>query len=190
MKKITTIIALTVSSLSLASGAPTSELRADCQPGSKVTFEAIGKPSLLRIEGKGNAPKCALKVIKEKVTGEFEFDLESLDTGITLRNSHMKEKYLKTKEFPKAKLVLTEMSAMPPGSSKKGQSFSGTLELKGVKKPIQGTFDMDVSKDSAGGVAQFEILLQDFGVDIPSFAGITVSEKVKVKVDLALKKIN
>ena len=75
-----------------------------------VKFTAVGKPGFLKIRGesKGQFPKGSIKIEKDSVTGEFDFDLKNLDTGIELRNTHMKDKYLEVAKFPSAKLVLKD----------------------------------------------------------------------------------
>src|SRR5262245_17940595 len=78
-----------------------------------VEFEAIGRPSALKIHGKGEAPKGKLTVKDSQVSGQVSFRLDSLQTGIALRDKHMKEKYLESEKFPEATLQITKIE--PPG---------------------------------------------------------------------------
>src|SRR5690348_9319655 len=61
---------------------------------SKVTFLAVGQPSALKIEGKGDGAsgQIQLRAASGKVfaTGKLGLELESLDTGIAMRTRHMK----------------------------------------------------------------------------------------------------
>src|SRR3989338_6695806 len=61
-----------------------------------VRFLAVGKPSMLKIHGKGKILAADFQLEKESLKGSAEVDLNSIDTGIALRNQHMKEKYLET----------------------------------------------------------------------------------------------
>ncbi|MBI3535304.1 MAG: YceI family protein [Deltaproteobacteria bacterium] len=79
-----------------------------------VAFKAIGRPSALKINGKGEKAKGTLIIDGVVITGTTSFNLDSLDTGITLRNTHMKKKYLDTEKYPSAKFVFTSMTL--PGS--------------------------------------------------------------------------
>lgn len=65
-------------------------------------------------------------------------DLASLDTGIGLRNRHMRENHLHTDEFPEAVFSGSmawpaEIPSMEPGVEVELE-FSGRLELHGVTR--------------------------------------------------------
>ena len=152
----------------------------------KVEFLATGKPSLLKIRGQAAGPDCRLQLNDNVATGELIFDLNQLDTGIDTRTSHMKEKYLETGRFQKATLTLDALTLPPAAGEGKTVEFTGMLELHGVKKPVKGT--ALIERGNAGRVngaqADFEILLPDYGIAIPKFAGVIVSEKVAIHVQL------
>lgn len=46
-------------------------------------------------------------------TATFDVDLASIDTGIGLRNEHMRENFLETKKYPKASFVLKKLEKGP-----------------------------------------------------------------------------
>lgn len=60
-----------------------------------VKFFAVGNPSAIRIDGVGAGPEGKLEVVADdknsKMAGQFIFDLNSLNSGIEMRDSHMKE---------------------------------------------------------------------------------------------------
>src|SRR5262249_13868215 len=97
--------------------------------GGTVEFLAIGKPSFIKIHGKGNSASGKLSVEAEKIKGDFAFDLSSLDTDIEKRNEHMKTKYLEVSKFPKATLELSSVKPLVGWSIKNpkldGASFEG-----------------------------------------------------------------
>src|SRR5437868_9273038 len=99
-----------------------------------VEFLAIGKPSAIKIRGKGDRLQSQLQFNKDKtLTGKVVFDLSSLDTGIETRNQHMKEKYLETGKFRDAELTLKSLS-LPQDLCKENvklekSPFEGTLKL-------------------------------------------------------------
>jgi polyisoprenoid-binding protein YceI len=77
---------------------------------SKVEFEGTGKPSLLKIHGSSEQKIEGYFVFDgKKISGKAVFNLESLDTGIDLRNEHMKTRYLEVAKFPKAELEIKEI---------------------------------------------------------------------------------
>lgn len=177
MKKALLISMMMVPAFSLAAV----QLRAGGD--AKASFEAVGRPSLLKIKGEGSPVTGHLQLDGDKVSGRFEVDVDRFDTGIDLRNRHMKENYLKTKDFPKA--IVDIASVQLPAGWTLGQDlrdapFKGELTLKGVTKPVEG-------KVTAKGAnldteASFVISLNDFDVDVPKYMGVTVADTVNVTV--------
>jgi polyisoprenoid-binding protein YceI len=154
--------------------------------GGKVDFHAIGKPKMLKIHGKGGSPKGAFAVNDGKVTGKAVFDLNSLDTGIDMRNSHMKEKYLETNKHPNATFEITEIklpNPMPAGDFEKDVPFKGKLTVKGVPQVISGTAKLSKAGGTMKGQVEFSTTVKGFQIDIPSFAGITMADEVQVQVE-------
>jgi len=157
---------------------------------SQVTFLTIGRPSLIKIKGVGASVTGGCKIVdqatSQEMTGEAEFDLSSLKTGIKLRDSHMKDKYLEVAKFPKALLKLSAISLAP--SQKQGQ-FKGMLTLHGVTLPIEGSYEILKAETEASEVKlDFKLLLSDYGISIPSFAGITVANDVEITANTSLKR--
>ncbi len=152
--------------------------------GGKVEFTAGGKPSFVKIHGTGAAPKGHLSIDGEKVAGQFDLDLSTLDSGIKLRNEHMKNKYLEIEKYPKAVLVLESASKVADWKNGKGKisdaTFTGKLTLHGAQKAVKGTFGV-----AASGKANvsFVVKLSDYNVAVPTFAGITVADEVNVDVE-------
>jgi polyisoprenoid-binding protein YceI len=154
--------------------------------GGSVEALAVGKPSFIKIRGKGEPAKGELKVDGKKASGVFEFQVGTLDTGIDLRNEHMREKYLQVKEHPTAKLEIKDLvlneDFNPARPKISEQAFEGELTLHGVTKPVRGKFTVGEKRDVA---ADFKIKLSDFNVEIPKYLGVTVADEVNVEVKIA-----
>jgi hypothetical protein len=151
-----------------------------------VDFEAIGRPGALRIHGKGIAPHGNLKISGSELTGNFLFDLSSLDTGMNLRNEHMKKKYLEVDKFPEAKLTITKLDLPKDFNIDHCEidkaKFEGNLLLHGVEKPIKGDSKISCKTNQVNFSAGFDIVVEDYGIAIPSFAGVTMAKDVKVSI--------
>lgn len=176
-----------VFAFSLAALATTSHaLTVQVQPSQgKVEFHATGRPSMIKINGEGKGPEGILTIgADKKVTGELTFDMTSLNSGIGLRDSHMKEKYLEVEKYPQAKLKLTDVSLPETTGGKlpsvKAQPFKGELTMHGQTKPISGTFDLE----GKTAKADFEINIAEYGIEIPKYLGITVKNEVPVELTL------
>ena len=75
----------------------------------KVEFLAVGQPSALKIRGKLSDEKPisgSLEVVDGSLSGTAKVKLDGFDTGIELRNRHMKEKYLETGKYPETAVKL------------------------------------------------------------------------------------
>jgi polyisoprenoid-binding protein YceI len=155
-----------------------------------VVFQAVGNPDFLKIEGKGKGPSGQLTVDGQQLSGELAFDLGTLDTGIAKRDEHMKEKYLKVKQHPRSTLKLESLALAesydPAKNNLKGGPLKGLLTLNGVTKPVAGTWKAIADGKGQDVESEFQIKLSDFGIDIPSFAGVTVADDVKLQVTAGL----
>ncbi len=156
-----------------------------------VEFTAVGSPSALKINGKGKTPTGNITVDNLKAHAEFIFELESLTTGIKMRDEHMKEKYLQTRQYPLAELKIESMQ-LPISFEKVTTSsneiqaedlpFEGKLKVHGVENPVQGKVKIKRKGDIIQAEAQFETPIQSYKMDTPSFAGISITKSVTVHV--------
>lgn len=162
-----------------------SKYKFDSKAG-KTVFETKGWPSLIVIKGEGLGAKGELIEDQKTLSGELIVDLTSLKTGIDLRDNHMKDKYLQVKDFPTAKLTITKM---PIPEKLSGEvKFSGEMEVHGVTKKIEGMATLSSSENGVTVKAEFPLKLSDYKIEIPSYKGITVAEKVKVKFESSVVK--
>lgn len=155
----------------------------------QINFLAVGRPAMIKIKGNASAPFTKAILDKDILSVESQLSLETLNTGIDLRDEHMKEKYLQVKEFPKAVLKINSIN-LPAGfelkpTSIKDQNFVGTLMLHGKEQVINGIFSLN---DNFQLSASFTIKLSDFGIDIPSYLGINVADNVSIDTQLKLIK--
>jgi hypothetical protein len=157
---------------------------------STVEFLAVGRPSMIKIKGKGAPATGSLDLSKKESLGEIQVDLDQFDTGIGLRDQHMKEKYLETKDPAKrfAKLSVTRMEFPPELIKSRGEKagipFQGILSFHGESKEVAGLFDAKTEGGELTGNSKFQIKLTDYKVEIPSYLGVKVADMVDVDVSL------
>lgn len=135
----------------------------------KCEFFAKASIGVLEFTGTGCTIEGAPKLEGGKVSGEFSIDTSKLDTGMALRNDHMKDNYLEVKKFPKATLKLDPMPEA-------GGAFTGKLTLHGVEKPISGKAD----KSPSGWSFKFDVNTKDFGIKQADYKGITIGESISI----------
>jgi hypothetical protein len=164
------------------------------EPGDgKVTFVATGTPSALKINGKmvSEGEKSPLSVIFHMsgltLTGHAEFQLASLDTGLDLRNKHMKEKYLETEKYPLAEFIwdpITLPAQFTSGTFAGEFPATGELKLRGVTRKLTGLFRIERNATEVQLRYTTSLKLSDFKIETPSYMGISVSEEISLETDL------
>lgn len=120
----------------------------------------------------------------------FEVDLNSIDTGIGLRNRHMRDNYLETDKFPfthfSGKLIKAEKNS----DTIYQVSAQGTLFIHGVQKEIT----VEGKMSSINGIyrikANFLLALSDYKVKIPQIMFYKIDENMKLELDFYVKKID
>lgn len=144
---------------------------------SEVNFHAVGNPGFLNIDSTGGKiDEYKLELVDGKISGYLKSKVDNYDTGMSLRNSHMKEKYMQSDKFPFVKL---EVSGIPLDC----KVFAGKLTVKGETKDVKGDCEI---KD---GVikANFKFVPTLFGMDKPSYLGVGVEDEIDVKVKIEYK---
>lgn len=116
-------------------------------------------------------------------------DLASLDTGIALRNRHMRENHLHTDRFPEAVFTATRVDNAPPGGLARGSRtecvVAGDFALHGVTKPLAVSVSIVRRPDGALEVdARFEVDLSDFEIPRPKFLLLKLDEVQHVTIHL------
>ncbi len=119
-----------------------------------------------------------------RLLGTIEVDLETLDTGIALRNTHMRDNYLEVGKgdgFDRA--VLSEIVVKGDASTVTGATtFTGTLLVHGTRKPVSGQVRIARTAADVRVDARFYVNLPDFGIPKPRYLGVGVKDQVQVQV--------
>jgi len=124
--------------------------------------------------------------------GELVFDvpLSGVDTGIGLRNRHLRG-YLDVVHFPRAELHVARKAVEFPAPGKWSESEApGTLTIHGVSRPC--TVHYRAEGGSGGEVrvrGTIRIDMRDFGVEVPSYLGVGVDPGVSIQVDFSLRDV-
>lgn len=155
---------------------------------SEVSFLAVGRPSMLKIKGTGAKPTGFFST-GLKTEGEIQVDLREFTTGIATRDKHMKEKYLHTdkpeNQFAKFKITSIEMpgNEVPP-TGEVLVKIGGTLTLHGKTLPVTSESKLKIEGAKLSTNVLLNLKLTDYGIEIPSFAGVTVAENVDIDIKL------
>lgn len=159
---------------------------------SQVEFLAIGKPSLLKINGKDGKLSGKVELNNNFITGEFIVALESLSTGITLRDEHMKKKYLQTDQFPNAVLRITDLKLEKDPLkfifTTKNIPFKGKLKIHDTESDVEGSFDIESNEKTIVVMAKTKTNISAHKIDIPSYVGVKVTDEIEISTTLKIVK--
>ena len=119
-----------------------------------------------------------------RLQGELTVDLATLDTGIALRNTHMRDNYLEVgrgEGFSRAVLkdiVLAGDAATTSGAT----TFTATLLVHGVERPVRGDARLTRTGDRVRVEANFPVVPAEHEIAKPRYLGVGVRDQVQVKV--------
>lgn len=120
----------------------------------------------------------------------LEVDLADLDTGIGLRNRHMRENYLHTDRYPYAIYSGTGIRVITCAGDSCDARTAGSMDIHGVKKPMEISCTITTVPDGYRVTSAFTLLLPDFNIEVPSLMFMKISEEIKVRLDFTVKKVN
>lgn len=143
-----------------------------------VHFLATGPAGLKII---GQAAKLEARTEGDQLV--LSVPLENVDTGISLRNTHMREKYLDSKAHPNAELKVP-LTALKAGKS---QPVKGSFTVHGKTRDINFLADVTKNGDALDVSGAFDINLKQYDVEVPNYLGVTVKPDVQVAAAFSIK---
>lgn len=142
-----------------------------------VSFNASG-PAGMTISG----TTSELEVVETEQEIVVTVPLRNLDTKIDLRNKHMREKYLEVAKYPNAELRVLKV-AIDAGAGK----AVGKLTLHGRSKPIAFSYSRKTEGGAIAVTGAFRVNMDEYGIEKPGYAGISVKPDVDVNVAFNVK---
>ena len=139
-----------------------------------ASFKAVGPGGLSFV---GNGSDVAVKEKGDAVA--ISVGLNSLKTGIDLRDRHMKEKYLETSKYPTAVLQVEKAKLKVPTP---GTDIEGKLSLHGVTRTVRVHYSANGSNNKAAVTGTVHVNMKEFGINVPSYLGVTVKPDLDVSV--------
>lgn len=117
----------------------------------------------------------------------FEVDLTTLDTGIDLRNRHMRDNYLETEKY-RFTFFEGKINNLDKINYKEyNVTVSGKLFIHGVTKEINVTGTLN-SIDSGYYIeSTFSVALSDYKIDIPQLMFMKINEAMKLQLKFYLE---
>ena len=126
--------------------------------------------------------------IGDSVTVEVEVDLATLDTGIALRNRHMRENHLETDAYPTAVFRGGRVTGRSADAVGVGDTvtleLAGTFTLHGVTRELTVPVTLTRRESVLAVGTHFDVHLSDYEIARPRFLLLKLDEVQNVTVQL------
>jgi polyisoprenoid-binding protein YceI len=123
-------------------------------------------------------------------SGEIRVDLRTIDTGISLRNQHMRENYLEVAKAPGFETaVLTDLALLDLEAARTGgkSPFTAQLLVHGVRKSVSGNANFRLRGNIATVDARFPLRISDHGIPPPRYLGVGVADEIQIQASLVFE---
>ena len=120
-----------------------------------------------------------------RLRGALDVDLTTLDTGIELRDTHLRDTYLEVdrgRNFARATLSEIALDGADPRTFVGKTTFRATFRLHGVARPVSGVAELARTPGGIDVVAHFPVVLPDHDIQAPRYLGVGVSVRVEAEV--------
>jgi len=116
------------------------------------------------------------------VRGALKVELQTLETGISIRDRHMKNNYLEVEKGPAFATAMLEDIRIEKMEGK--TVFSGMLSLHGQKKKVSGAAELQQKDGKIRVQAQFPVKVSEFEIPAPTYLGVGVRDEIQIKVSM------
>ena len=162
------------------------------QPGGASQIEFVSKAPMETFGGKTKKVSGEVSLdpaqVADSIAVSVHVDMASLDTGVEMRNKHMRENHLHTAQYPDAVFTGGKLENLSARQLEEGKpvtaTISGTMNLHGVEKPLQAPITMTYRGGTLHVSTQFKIKLADYSIPRPQFLVMKLDEVQAVSVEL------
>ena len=116
------------------------------------------------------------------VRGALKVELQTLETGISVRDRHMKSNYLEVEKGPEFSSATIDDIRVEKLEGK--TVFTGVLSLHGQKRKVTGAAELQQKDGKVRVQAQFSVKVSEFEIPAPTYLGVGVRDEIQIKVSL------
>lgn len=145
------------------------------------------KAPLENIDASHKSVTCVL----DTKTGNLQFAvlMKGFEFEKALMQEHFNENYVESHKFPKAEFKGQLTNNAEVNYTKDGTyaaKVKGTLTMHGESREVEAPGTIIVKQGKLQAMADFNILLSDYKIEIPKMVKDNVSNSVKISVDCSL----
>ena len=152
------------------------------------TIKFFSKTTAENIDAVNNQVKAAL----DSKTGNMEFavSINSFLFKKALMQKHFQENYLESEKYPKStfKGMVSDNVTIKYGvNGTYPVNVKGKLTMHGVTKEVSVPGKIIIAGNKAVLSADFNVLLEDYGIKVPANNASQIAKSIKVTVDCSLQ---
>jgi len=148
--------------------------------------EFISNTTLESFKGTSRKLQGLLDLSSGKV--DFYVDLNTVTTGISLRDEHMRETYLETRKYPFAEFTGVLRNFNSARKDTQQVQVVGKFTIHGVSRDRTISGRIYLSGNNAYVEANWDVNLKDHTIEIPKLMFLKLAEVQKVRITASLKK--
>jgi polyisoprenoid-binding protein YceI len=118
-------------------------------------------------------------------TGALRVDLQTLETGIAVRDRHMRDTYLEVEKGPEFAVATVDQIRVEKLDGR--STFKGTLLLHGQRQEVTGMAELQQRDGRIRVQAQFPIKVSAFQIPKPTYLGVGVRDEIQIKVVMTVE---
>jgi len=149
-----------------------------------ITFHSDAK--LEQIDAVNNTVRAVIDAKTKKL--QFAVLIKGFQFKKALMQEHFNENYMESSKYPKAtfkgEIVEGDVNFTQIGTY--DVKVKGKLTIHGVTKEVTVPATISMSKAGAHAVATFDVVLEDYGIKIPSLVKNKIAKQVTITVDSTL----
>jgi polyisoprenoid-binding protein YceI len=117
------------------------------------------------------------------VGGTIQVRLDTLQTGIEMRDHHMKDNYLEVGKGTSYAVAVLDRIQLDKVDGK--AAFRASLTLHGQTREVSGTALVQKKDAGVRVEAQFPLKVSEFQIPKPTYLGVGVRDEIQVKVSFS-----
>jgi hypothetical protein len=151
-----------------------------------------------KVSFKSEAPLETIKASSTKLTGLLNLDTREFIFSVPmnsfegfnspLQRVHFNENYIESDKYPDSKFkgkIIEDINLSEPGVYK--VRAKGKFSVHGKENPMTIRCDLTVIKSEIQVSSDFDVILKDHGIQIPSIVNQKLAETINVNVKFVLK---
>jgi polyisoprenoid-binding protein YceI len=119
----------------------------------------------------------------------IEVDLNSLDTGIGLRNRHMRENYLETDKYPLTHFTGKLIEVRKSDSGEYAVTTEGQFFIHGITRKVVINGTMIPVENGFNVKSNFITALTDYKIEVPQLMFFKIDENIKVELNFYVESV-